>query len=186
MKFSSVLKNIAVVGMLSFAILAPAKADVNVRVDALSGLMGVANIQVDFGISTAWTLGPTFQYRNRTVDDYESTAYGIGIRENYYLNGNVFTQGWYLGPSVGYIRATVKRDDSVHGDIEGSASGIAATFLAGYQWMWESFNMNLGAGPVYYTIGNVKVENGDGTYDEEYKGYSGLGIALEFSLGWKF
>lgn len=181
MKISSLL------ALAVFALtIKPASAEVNLRIDPLNTLIGTANVQLDFGIADTWTLGPSIRYIDRTIDDFETSAYGLGIRANYYFNRKVFTQGWYLGPSLGYASAKVKTDDGLGGDLEGTGTGVTAAVIAGYQWMWESFNINLGAGPAYTTIGDITVETDDGNYKEEFDGLSGVDIALEFTLGWKF
>ena len=170
----------------SFAYIKSAQSQVNVRVDPLRTLTGVPSVDVDFAVSSAWSLGPTFSYLNKTIDDFEATAYNLGIRGNYYFNGSVFTQGWYFGPSLSYLSVKVTDKNQVFGDLEGSASGLAFTALGGYQWMWDHFNINLGLGPVFYTLGDVTVKNSDNSYKEDFSGFSGAGIALEFTLGWKF
>jgi hypothetical protein len=161
-------------------------AQTNVRIDPLSALIGVLNTTVDFKLSSSWTLGPTFQYLSREIDSYDAMAYGVGVRVNYYFEREAFSQGWYLGPSFRYASAEVETNDPTFGKITGEASGIAAGLLAGYQWMWESFNINLGAGFVYSSLGTIKVENKQGNYSEDFSGYDGVDLDLEFTLGWKF
>lgn len=182
------LKGIKYCGAITAVVfsLSPAMAEVNLRVDPLGALIGAANVQLDIGVSNSWTLGPTLQYLNRSIDDYDATAYGVGVRANYYFSRPVFTQGWYLGPSVSYVNAKVTEDDSLFGELEGTGSGLAFTLIGGYQWMWESFNINLGAGPVVTTIGDITVENSNGTYKEKTDGIDAGGLAIEFTLGWKF
>jgi hypothetical protein len=169
----------------SLTFISTAKADVNVRVDALGALAGIANLHVDFGLGNAWSLGPSVQYINQSVDDFEANATSVGVRANYFFNGKIFTQGWYLGPSINWMSVKVEDNDPSLGKLEGSANGMAFTVLGGYQWMWESFNINLGIGPVYYTLGSIKAKSDRG-FSEEFSGYDGMGISSEFTLGWKF
>ncbi len=171
--------------LFSLGFLSVASADVNVRLDPLGPLVGSYGVDVDFPVSSSWTLGPALRYLHRKDGDFDVSGYGLGIRGNYWFNGNVFTQGWYFGPLLQYIGVSVedKHDDY---DLEGSANGAGLTAFFGYQWMWESFNINLGAGPALYTVNNVKVEDKDADEKRNYRGYSGAGLALEFTLGWKF
>lgn len=160
------------------------KADVNVRVDPLSALIGLFSVDVDIPISQAWTLGPTARFMDRTDGDFDVSAYGFGVRANYWFEDAVFTQGWYFGPSVQYVSVSVEDNESTT-NLKGDATGVALIGIFGYQWMWESFNINLGIGPAYYSISKITAKDNQGNSDE-YKGYNGAGLSLEFSLGWKF
>jgi hypothetical protein len=159
-------------------------AEVNVKVEPLGLISGVLGVGVDIPVSSAWTLGPQLRFTNKTVSEYDVTAYSYGVRGNYWLNGAVFTQGWYIGPSFQFIGANVKDNTGIN-HLSGSASGVGLTGIFGYQWMWDKFNINLGAGPAYYSIGNIKVKDNQGN-SENYKGYRSLGLGIEFNLGWKF
>jgi hypothetical protein len=170
--------------LFTFGCVSLVNADVNVRLDPIGPLIGQYGVDVDFPISSAWTLGPSLKYLNREDGDFDVSGYSVGVRGNYWFNGEVLTQGWYFGPLLQYIGVSVE-DNSDGSDLEGSANGAGLTAFFGYQWMWESFNINLGAGPALYTVNDIEVDDGDGN-KEEYRGYSGVGLALEFSLGWKF
>ena len=170
--------------ILTFGFMSISQAEVNVRVDPISPLVGTFGVEVDFPISTAWTIGPALRYINRTDGDFDVSGYGIGLRGNYWFNGSVLTQGWYFGPLLQFIGAKV--EDTTDGSkLEGSASGAGVTAFFGYQWMWEQFNINLGAGPSFYSLNTIKVDDGEGN-SRNYNGYNSIGIGLEFSLGWKF
>jgi hypothetical protein len=160
-------------------------ANTNIRVGAINALAGTLDLQADFAVSKSWSVGPTLIYLSRTIDDFEAKAFGAGARGNYYFNREVFTQGWYLGPAISYIGVTVKGKDSLGGQIEASGSGVAVTLFAGYQWIWDNFNMALGAGPVYYSLGKIKVKSDNGA-DQTFDSYDGARFALEYTIGWKF
>ena len=161
-----------------------ARAETNLRISPLSLLLGLVGAEADFGISENWTLGPTFYYLNRSSDDFDVSATSLGIRGNYYFDRAVFTQGWYIGPSVSFLSVKVKDNSGTFND-SASASGTALTGIFGYQWTWESFNINLGAGPVAYSLGKIRVKDSNGNEDT-YSTYSNVGLSIEFNLGWKF
>ncbi len=160
-------------------------AEVNLRTSPIHLLSGIALLEADFKISDKWSLGPTFAYTSRDQDGFETNVYALGVRGNYYFAGT-FAQGWYVSPGVQYVSASVKDDDPTFGEIEGKASGLAINLFGGYFWMWENFNIQLGAGPVIYTLGGVTVENDSQNYKEDFDGYNGVDLGIEFSLGWKF
>lgn len=155
-------------------------ADVNVRTFPFQ----LVNLIVDIPVSRNWTLGPQLLYSSSEDDGYSVDARAFGLRANYWFNEDVFTQGWYLGPGISYASVEVEDDES-GSELTGKASGLSLSVLGGYHWMWESFNIMLGIGPAYYSIGEVTIEDDFGN-EESYAGYEGLGIALEFTLGWKF
>lgn len=170
--------------ILMFAFCLTAQAEINVRVSPLGLLTGYLGAEVDIPVSSAWTLGPELKFLSTSDGDYDVTGYSLGIRGNYWFNGSVFTQGWYFGPLLQMIGVKVE-DDSGTTNLKGDATGVGATGFFGYQWMWQTFNINLGAGPALYTVNKVTVKDSNGNR-ETYSGYSGLGLALEFTLGWKF
>lgn len=165
-----------------------AYSEVNLRVGALGVFTGNYQLTLDVPISSAWTLGPTGSIVDSKSGGYDVTGYSFGVRGNYYFNKKVFSQGWYFGPSVTFAKVEVDRDyGGSIGKITGDASGVSFTGLFGYQWMWESFNINLGIGPNYVSISELKVTNEQNNYEEDYSGdYTGFGLGAEFTVGWKF
>ncbi len=162
-----------------------AETPTNIRIEPLSLLVGTLAVQADFGISPHWTLGPSVRYLKRTIGDFDATAYSAGIRGNYYFDREVMTQGWYLSPELSLMRVSVVENDNNGPDAEASATGFAITGLGGYQWMWENFNIMLGIGPVFYGLGDIETKDSSGN-KETFSGFSTVGLALDFSLGWKF
>ncbi len=160
-------------------------AEVNLRTSPIHLLAGIALFEADFKINDKWSLGPTLAYSSADQDGFETNVYALGVRGNYYFAGT-FAQGWYMSPGVQFVSASVKDDDPTFGEIEGKASGFAINLFGGYFWMWENFNIQLGAGPVIYTLGEITVENKSSNYKEDFGGNNGVDLGIEFSLGWKF
>lgn len=179
MKLKNFLASLAIALPLSVA---TAQADTNIRVGAIGLVAGVIDVTADFNVGDSWTLGPSIQYLNRSIGDFEASAFGLGVRGNYYFGRSAFTQGWYLGPSLSYMNVEVEDKDS---GANATGSGLTISAIGGYQWMWDSFNINLGLGPVYYAMGEVEVEDSFGE-KQSFDSYNGLGLALELTLGWKF
>ena len=158
-------------------------ADVNLRVDPLQLFYNNLNLDLDLPINDKWTLGPTLDYQNRSEDDWDINEYHIGMRGNYWFNKNIFSQGWYLGPSISYINIEAENDNDGF-DSSGKSSGLEITVMSGYQGMWESFNINLGLGPFFHAVKEIEVKNDQGE-KHEYGGHS-IGLVAELTLGWKF
>ncbi|HXH29444.1 MAG TPA: hypothetical protein VNJ01_01405 [Bacteriovoracaceae bacterium] len=181
-----VLKTVGTVVLSQFLLLSTgAWAETNVRVSPLGLLIGSADVEVDFKISPSVTLGPTFQFLSLDSEGFDVSAYSVGIRSNIFLNGEVFKSGWYVGPVAKYINVKVEDTDNSSSNLEGSASGLMVAVILGYQWMWESFNINLGVGPGHSFIDEIRVTDNAG-YDETYEGSGGFVLPIEFMLGWKF
>ncbi len=161
-----------------------AYANTNIRLSPLSPLAGVIDVEVDFKISEAWSFGPQMSILSTDDGNYDVTGYKLGARANYFFNGSVFTQGWYFGPSVSIISVNVK-ENLATSNYEGDATGIGFVGMFGYQWMWESFNINLGGGPSFVSVNEITIKDNAGN-KKKYDGFSGAGLAIEFMLGWKF
>jgi hypothetical protein len=171
-------------GMLLATTSLPLAAEVNLRVNPVGLLIGVLNLEADFKVGGGWTLGPTIRYHSYDDGLFDIKTFGAGIRGNYWFNSSALTQGWYFGPSLNYVTATVV-EDGVFGRSEGSGSGLGLVAIFGYQWMWDSFNINLGAGPTYVSVNEVTVTDAQGNRDT-YDGIKSGGLSIEFTTGWKF
>ena len=56
---------------------------VNFRVGPLHALLGIADVEVDFGVSDSFTLGPTFSYMNRSLEFSDTTLGATMFRLNH-------------------------------------------------------------------------------------------------------
>jgi hypothetical protein len=162
----------------------------NFRFSPLGLLIGGISVDLDFKVAPDWTIGPALSYyhlRLTSTGDFESdfdvTGYAVGARANWFHNGT-FTDGLYVGPSVGYATFKVTSSDSA-GDASATASGARAGCLVGYAWFWDSFNIMLGGG-FDVSLGDSKlvVKSRSGTQEEIH--YASGGLDGEFSLGWTF
>jgi hypothetical protein len=171
----------ALIACLFFMLSASAFSRVNVRTYPFSFF----NLQIDIPVSRNWTVGPHIVSTSDNDDDFEVKTLGAGVRANYWFNEDVYTQGWYLGPSLSYVNVSVEDSHPSFGKLKGEASALSMSVVAGYHWVWESFNIMLGAGPAYYSIGDITVDDSAGNA-REYTGYNGSGLALELTLGWLF
>ena len=161
----------------------------NLRIGVIPALIGILHIDADFGVSDSFTLGPALAYGKRKFSIGSTPVSvelgSIGARGNWYFSGNRFTQGAYLAPFLTYSRIEVivtKSDRS----LSGRANGILSGAMVGYQWVWDTFNINLGAGLQASAITDLRVK--DEKTNEEYSfptGYFG-GLAAEFSFGLMF
>lgn len=164
-----------------------AQSEVNLRVSPVSLLLGTASVTLDIPVSEAWTLGPTASFTDTTSDGFDVNGYSAGIRGNYFFSGKALDNSWYFGPSLNYAYVEVEEDfGGSIGMIKDRGNGIDLSALFGYQWFWDHFNMGVGLGPSYTTVGDIKVKNKQNNTSETYSGSDGIGLDAEFTLGWKF
>lgn len=164
---------------------------VNIRFNPLLLLLGL-NGEADFAVDPDWTIGPSLTYYHLKtpsnsslyMSDFELNGYDVGVRANWFRDG-VFQSGMYVGPSVHYANITVTGTDSSGVTRTGTASPILATAVVGYAWFWNTFNMMLGGGGTV-PLGNSKVTITDSTGKNTDYPINLAGLALEFTLGWKF
>lgn len=171
---------------------ASAKSDdkYDVRFNALGFAFGAFVADLNIAIDSNWTLGPQLGVLHYRIgrdagftDDYDVKAYTLGLRANWFHNGN-FTDGLYVGPSAKWASAKVTTSDST-GPITQSSSATLLSCVVGYGWFWNTFNIMLGGG---LTVGlgdsNVKVTNSTGTSATVATNVSAF--ATEVALGWTF
>lgn len=165
---------------------------VNVRVAPIGLLIGYINIDVDFKVSREWTVGPTVTYWKYNFDSVYYTGgklqgetRSIGARGIWSKNG-AYHDGLYITPMIQFMSAKVTGTSVSTGrEVTGTASVPILTGLVGYQWFWDNFNLNLGAG---FSVGaaSTKVDVNDGTTTSSVESSRSSGLALDFTLGWVF
>ncbi|MCM2278684.1 MAG: hypothetical protein NDJ89_11475 [Oligoflexia bacterium] len=163
---------------------APASAgvdrNVNIRVSPLSIMSGNLGSDVDFAVSRKFTVGPTVSTLSASLLAVELKGYNIGARGNLYLTGDAMSDGWILGPSIGYSSMRVSL-----GTEEGTTGKLSLGSLIGYQWIWGTgFNVNAGLGANWLS-GDQKVATNQGT-DLSIPFYSGIVPSAELTVGYAF
>jgi hypothetical protein len=161
----------------------------NFRFSPINLLVGSAVIALDFQLNDQWTLGPELSYWNASLTLNRTTGQkidvnmsSIGARANWFKNG-IYTDGFYIGPFARYSKTSINATGST--TITGDASGVTAGSLFGYGWFWESFNMMLGGGGALATGQSTLVVT-DSSGNRTEVPDRGIGLALEYTLGWTF
>lgn len=149
----------------------------NIRFNPLGMLVGYINANVDFKVGSSWTIGPEVGYLNWDFSDTSVSATKFGVRANFFLGGNAFEDGWYIGPFAMYVSAEGK--DDITSDTA-KATGTIIGALFGYGWFWNSFNMMLGLGFQSYNI------NAEATTTVDFDSVNRTGAAFEWTIGWAF
>ena len=136
---------------LTLGLSTAAHANVNVTINPLGALAGALRGTVEFEAGSNWSVGPVLGGTALKLNDVSITSGELGIRANYFAGGT-FSDGWYFGPEVSFsnFRASAE-GESV------SVSAISGSAFGGYFWIWDSFNMNLGAGLAYVNIPPIDV-----------------------------
>jgi hypothetical protein len=164
----------------------------NVKVTPIGLIIGYVNIDVDFKVSSRWSVGPTASYwhwndaGSINGSDIGLTMYAVGVRGNWYKQGTYRT-GFYISPLIQYLSATATARSN-NTDISATASTSVFSSIFGYHWFWDSFNLALGGGPSL-ELGKANVTINDGnstTTTSDYARQNTLGLVGEFMLGWTF
>ena len=183
--FSSYVAIATLVMMLSSSAFANG---VNFRFSPIAAAFGIINTDIDIKLGDSFTLGPSVTLISLSAGGISASANAYGIRANYYLTGTALsTNGFYLGPFVNYTTISVTK--TISGD-EYKATGTGYVYGAylGYQWMWSTFNINLGGGYVGSSFGGtIESDEVDGETEEiDTSSASRGGFGLEFTLGFAF
>lgn len=164
-----------------------ASADVNLRIAPLGVLFGVANVELDVPLNNQFAAGPQLGYSRQTIDRTRVQVWAFGLRGIWYFSGKVFTDSWYLSPSLAYSSINVHRDDPNYSGLEGNAGAVSASLIFGYQWNWSVINLSLGAGIAWSDIGEIDLKSDDGVVRDQYRGAgTRTNAALDALVGFKF
>lgn len=165
---------------------------VNVRVSPLGLLIGYFNFDFDFKISDQWSLGPTVTYWSYNYDSslfagnqlkVETTA--IGARATWSRNGT-FKTGLYVSPIIQFVSAKASGVSSTTGaTVTGTGHAPILSGIVGYQWWFDSFMINVGAG-LAVGASSSKVEVNDGVNSSSAESTRTSGLALDAMIGYTF
>ena len=178
--------------LVSLPALSESNDQFNARFSPLGLIIGGLYANFDVKIAPQWTVGPDLGYfrfsmksdANYFLTDYKVTAYSLGARANWFVNG-AFNTGLYVGPTLRYMNVKVTTTDG-GGDVSGETGGAFIACVVGYSWFWDSFNMMLGGGGTFgLGTNDIKVKRSNGT-ETSVTSNNIAGVVVEFSLGWTF
>jgi hypothetical protein len=135
---------------------------VDLRTNPILDAVGIYDLHADFDVGNGWTVGPGFDFATANGTDGLTSAITVyQVDAIHHFGEGSFTHGWYLGPilyySTGYINYS---RFNTNGNI------LAIGARTGYQFAWDTFNMQLGA----------VAASSLGTFN----------LNLEFMIGWFF
>lgn len=150
----------------------------NVQVNALNLIFGSVTASADFRMMKGLGLGPLAGFATASSGGVLLSGLQIALRARITPLGDVWDDGWYLAPMLGYTRAGVRQ-----GTASGNGGGATLGALAGYQWIWpKGPSLALGAGATYYGLGStIPAENGQPL---PVPTLHGVVPAVELSFGW--
>lgn len=158
---------------------------INIHINPITMLVGVYSIGVDVAVNQKLTLGGSYQHIDFSSEDFDSnidaTASGFGLRMQYFLN-EALQDGWYFSGFGDFGKGEVDSTTSnEYADIK--VTSIGAT--AGYFWIWEHFNIQLGLG-----MQNSKIDVSDSTLSAQDRAdvedLEGVGLTGDFRIGLAF
>ncbi|MCB0379423.1 MAG: DUF3575 domain-containing protein [Bdellovibrionales bacterium] len=163
-----------------FGLCLPASANdkfVNIRVNPIGVLAGVANLGADFALTDNFTLGVQGSYIKLSVTDTEATANSYGVAAQYFFT-EAFADSWYLGASYEFLSSDAKNKTT---NEQASLDGSIVGGVIGYMWMWTNFNIQLGLG-----FQALKIESPPAGSTINIDDLNLTLPRIDFSLGWAF
>lgn len=146
---------------------------INIRFAPVNLVVGMVSVEADFGIGDHLTVGPSVTSWNVSLPGTSWSATSYGLRAKWFFD-NSFADGFYVSPvvyssnwSMTVLGSTAKQSTTNYGA------------FGGYQWIWESFNQNLGLG--YVASSETQITAIDGS-----KKTIPTQLNLEYWLGWAF
>lgn len=116
----------------------------NLSTNVIPIMLGGWNADLVFPIKDShWSLGPSFFKYNFDSYFIKLTMSGLGIRANYHFNSDPNVSSWYIG--INSYLSSVRF--GFFGEVTANDNHeILIGALAGYQWVFQRFNLKLGAG----------------------------------------
>lgn len=111
-----------------------------IEVAALSAMLGQFSVNFHFGVGGKFSIGPSFGFHPLYLFNPENSilAYDIGFDSNVYLNGDRFTNSWFLNP-YGYF--------SGYSGYRVEQPSLHVGFNFGYRWFTKKgVAISIGAG----------------------------------------
>jgi hypothetical protein len=160
----------------------------NIRFDPILSLLGIVTGTIDIKMNKALSVGPTLQYFNLSVLTTTIKSFTYGVEANYATSGNMAEDSWILTAKATNGSYTFKQ--SLSGTpYESSINMLTFGAMAGYQYMWDSFNIHVAGGFSYYTIDDTVILKSASGVTKTIKTpffTSGVGPSYKFTFGWAF
>lgn len=159
--------------------------NINLRWQASAAAAGMGSLSAEWRASDYFTFGPSIAYVNWRVGDVGMSGYSVGLQGTYAFD-QAFRDSWYLSPRIAYspIRATA-RDKGI--EYSGDVAGTTGSLIGGYQWFWDSFNMNLGVGATVNSVARLNLTDSSGNkLDKASQYYTGVTPVVDFEIGYAF
>lgn len=151
----------------------------NVYTNPLSFILGGVNLGFQYAVTDKIALGAHGVAVDADVDDAEINGRQFNLNATFFFD-KAYSDGWYAKIEMG--RGNIEAENSVdRADVDLGEFGLTA----GYLWQWQSgFNILLGAGARQVNIDINEVTDPD--LEADIEDLDGLGLAIDFNLGWSF
>lgn len=173
----------AIVVILSINVFTATQAEANsigIRVSPINLLIGSVDASLDIALSN-FVLTPEVTIWNLELGTSESKMQALGVALSYHFSG-ALVDSWYLG-GFGKTVAVETTNSNETGKLDTTYVGGRA----GYLWVWNTFYMNLGATFGSLADSELAIRNTNtGATRTETVSTAGLGVGLEFKLGFSF
>jgi hypothetical protein len=136
-----------------------------------------------FGLDLAlgnFTLGPYGTKTRQDKNGVNQVSEGVGGRLNYYTSGAIQSSFRY---SLIVQSLSTKVEFQGMGNI---SDDVPVTLLAGYHWVWKTFNLGVGAGLTKYRSSGSQIVTNTQTGQRrvvELPGETGIAPSVEIAVG---
>jgi hypothetical protein len=137
----------------------PAGPQFNVRIHPLHILVDSFGADLEFKGGDNWSVGPSLAFWSKDKGaSFKSRASLIAARGMYTFDHDRFSDGWYVGPFLGFASIEVEKIGPFAAQGKGSGNGLVLGSYGGHQWFWNEFSVNVGAGLALSSAGDVSVD----------------------------
>lgn len=155
----------------------------NLQFEPIDLLIGVATVQIELDINENLTITPYLSRGGFSLDGFEFNTQNYGLKLNYYFS-NSTTDGWYTALGYEHLDADLSATSLIYGSLTNSANYSVQYLVAGYRWVWETFNLTFGAGPAKSDSGIIELKDSSDVTRDTYE--PDAPFAIELVAGWYF
>ena len=147
-----------------------------IKVNPLGILFGTASVSYEKILTPTSSFQVNALYSNINFLGLHYQGYGGGIDYRLYTTKTKLAPaGFYFSPGVSYNFYNMEYDSTPY-----NFSGLSIKGVAGYQWLWGRFDLDLFAGLNYLILNKTELSN------DNIEISSGLGPTLGVSIGYAF
>ena len=149
-----------------------------------AALLVSPNLSLDYKFTEHWSLGPTIYYTNRMLKAVQINQLSSGLTLTF-ATSEAHADSWILEASVLTAQLTAQANDAMGTPYTVRITNITSRLVAGYQWYWGHFNLQVSGGQETNSAGHAQILDNNGNSVGTVPFYPWR-LMVDGALGWAF